>query len=291
MEFTIENEYLQVRVNAFGAELTGVVCKADGVEHIWEGDPALWGDHAPILFPYTGRLKDGKMEVKGRLVESGIHGFAKDQEHTLVCKTKDTLVLQLTENAETLAVWPYKFRLLSAFALDGNTLRHSLTVENRGGEDFSFGIGFHPGFRVPFDGKHTYEDYELRFSHMESPLCASTPNGLLTGQFYYLGKNIHTLALDETLFANDSHCMLNLTSKTLGLYEKDSGRAVICDIGGFPYTLIWSEVGAPRFVCIEPWHSLPGGETDSYAWEERAHAATLAPGETWSTTMCTSYVR
>ena len=160
-------------------------------------------------------------------------------------------------------------------------------------EEMPFGIGFHPGFTVPFDDKHTLDDYELRFEKMESPLCINNlPHGLMHGNFYYLGSNIIALPINEALFANDSHCMTNLTSKTLGIYEKDTGRAVACDIGDFPYTLIWSMPGGdPKFVCIEPWHSLPSPERSSTDWLQKPAAAILAPGESWSTTLRTRFQR
>ena len=293
MEFTIENEYLKVTVTSAGAQLKSVLRKSDNVEHMWQADPAVWGSHAPILFPHTGRLKDGKMIAKGQTIENCTpHGFARGMEHELVVKNKDTLVLQLTDSPETLAKWPYKFRLLSSFVLDQDVLHHTLTVENRDQEEMPFGIGFHPAFALPFDDQHTYEDYELRFDKLESPLCMETlPKGLITGNTYYLGKNLNAIALDDQLFANDSHCMVGLHSDTLGLYEKDSGRAVVCSIKSFPYCLLWSKPGVPKFVCIEPWMSLPSPEAGGYEWSEKPAAAILAPGESYSTTMSTAFVR
>ena len=97
--------------------------------------------------------------------------------------------------------------------------------------------------------------------------------------------------MDEKLFANDSHCMVNLKSATLGLYEKGTGRGVVCNIAEFPYTLLWSKPGMPKFICIEPWHSLPSPENGSIKWEEKPAAAILNPGEAWSCTLSTSFVR
>ena len=293
MEFTIENEYLKVTVTNNGAQLKSVLRKSDNVEHMWQADPAVWGSHAPILFPHTGKLKDGKMIAKGKTIENcPPHGIARNAEHELVVKNKDTLVLQLTDSPETLARWPYKFRLLSSFVLDQDVLHHTLTVENRDEEEMPFGIGFHPAFALPFDDQHTYEDYELRFDKLESPLCMETlPKGLITGNTYYLGKNLTAIALDDHLFDNDSHCMVGLRSDTLGIYEKNSGRGVVCSIKSFPYCLIWSKPGAPKFVCIEPWMSLPSPEAGGYEWSEKPAAAILAPGESWSTTMSTAFVR
>ena len=291
-EFTIENEYLKVTVTTWGAQVKSVLRKLDGVEHIWQADPAVWGYHAPILFPHAGKVVDGKIEVKGGVYESGQHGFARLMEHDFVEQTDDTIVLELCASEETLAKFPYDFRLVSTFQLEGDTLHHSLTVENLDEEKLPFGIGYHPAFSVPFDDKHVATDYELRFDEMESPICLNClPTGLVQKDHYCLGSNITAIALDEKLFANDSHCMVNLKSRTLGLYEKGTGRAVVCDISEFPYTLLWSKPGMPKFVCIEPWHSLPSPEGGSRKWEEKPAAAILNPGEGWTTTLSMSFVR
>ena len=293
MEYILENEFLKVTFTTWGAQVKSVIRKEDGVEHIWQADKAVWGYHAPILFPFCGRLKDGKHIAKGNTYEWNVqHGFARTMEHDFVFQNKHTLVLQLTDTPETLAVWPYKFRLMSAFTLEGDVLHHTLTVENQDEEDLAFGIGYHPAFTVPFDDKHTYADYEFRFDKVESPICLETaPKGLVNGKSYYLGKNINTIPLTQELFANDSHCMVGLQSETLGIYEKDSGRGVVCSIKSFPYCLIWSKPGEPKFVCIEPWNSLPSPENGGSDWSEKPAAAVIAPAESWSTTLSTAFVR
>ena len=293
MEFTLENRYLKVTVTTWGAQVKSVIRKSDGVEHMWQADKSVWGYHAPILFPYAGKLKDGIMEVDGVTYHPpGQHGFARTSEHRFVRQSDDTVVLELTDSAETLKVFPWKFRLLSTFRLENDTLHHTLTVENRDERPLSFGIGYHPAFTIPFDDKHSITDYELRFSHMESPLCLGTaPRGLLNGQCYFLGNNICSLPVTDGMFDNDSHCMVNLQSETLGLYEKDTGRGVVCRIKDFPYCLLWSKAGTPQFICIEPWNSLPSSESGSTKWEEKPPAATITPGENWSTTLRTTFLR
>ena len=292
MEYTIENSRLKVTVATAGAQLKSVVRKEDGTEHIWQADPAVWGYHAPILFPYAGKLKDGILTAKGKDFDgSRQHGFARNLEHSLVHQDENTILLELTDNPETLALWPYRFRLISAFTLEGDTLHHTLTVESRDEEEMPFGIGYHPAFRIPFDGNHTFRDYELRFDQIESPICLDQCGcGLIGKNHYYLGKNLNCIDVDEHLFDNDSHCMTGLSSKTLGLYEKDTGRAVVCSIGSFPYVLIWSKPGQPHFVCIEPWNSLPSPIDGGTDWNEKPAAAILAPGESWSTTLSMAFV-
>ena len=292
MEYCIENEYLKVTVTTWGAQVKSIVRKCDNVEHIWQANPAVWGYHAPILFPHAGKVVDNTIHAKGEDFLSGQHGFARLMEHTFVKQTPNTVVLELRSNEVTLAKFPYEFCLTSTFTLVGDTLHHTLTVENLDGEILPFGIGYHPAFNVPFDDLHEATEYELRFSEMESPLCLSCqPSGLVRGKCYYLGSNIDRIPIDDQLFAIDSHCMTNLRSKTLGIYEKGTGRAVICEIEGFPYTLIWSKPGMPQFVCIEPWHSLPSPEKGTTDWLHKPAAAILAPGESWSTTLKTRFAR
>ena len=292
MEYIIENEYLKATITSWGAQVKSVIRKCDGVEHMWSGDPSVWKFHAPILFPHCGKLPEGKLEAKGQIYESGPHGFARDLEHEFVDQTADTLVLELCSCPETLTRFPYEFRLVSTFTLENDTLHHTLTVENLDSDKLPFGIGYHPGFAIPFDDQHVATDYELRFSETESPVCLNClPTGLVQKDHYYLPANIDTLCIDDQLFANDSHCMVNLKSAALGIYEKGTGRAVVCNIADFPYTLIWSKPGMPQFVCIEPWHSLPSAEGSSILWEKKPAAAILDPGEAWSCTLSTSFVR
>ena len=293
MQYTIENDTLRLTVDSHGAEAVSVIHKPTGAEMLWCADKALWGRHAPILFPYTGKLTGGKMIAKGQEYAGGQHGFARDVEHTLARQTDDTLEFVLRADAQTLPRWPYDFVLRSTFVLDGSTVHHTLCVENPSEVQLRFGIGYHPAFAIPFDDRHTTEDYEIRFDGIESPLCVSAlPNGLLNGQSYYLARNTDAIPLTDELFDHDSHCMVNLRSAHVALVEKDTGRSVCCNVEGYPYVLIWSQATKPlRVVCIEPWHSLPGEEDGPLAWDERPCAASLNRGESWSTTLSTTFTR
>ena len=293
MNYILENDHLKLTVSAHGAEPISVIAKSDDSECLWCGDPAVWGRHAPILFPYTGQLTDGKLIAKGKEYKGGQHGFARDMEHTLVEQSAERLVFELRSDEKTREKCPYEFVLRSVFTLEGNTVHHTLEVENPGEEILRFGIGYHPAFACPFDGEHDTEDYEFRFDREESPLAVDArPNGLLSGKCYYMGQNLKSIPLTDHIFDNDSFCMVNLKSSTLGIYEKDSSRSVVCNIEGYPYTLIWSKnTEKVKFVCIEPWHSLPGVEGGSCEWDERAAAASLVPGEKFSTTLSMTFNR
>lgn len=295
MRSVISNSELCVTVESFGAEIVSVVCRESGNECIWQADPAVWARHAPILFPYTGKLPEGKLTVNGRDYKGGQHGFARDMEHTLVFQSPTKLVYELASCEETLSRFPFAFRLISTIELCGKRVLHTLTVENPGEELLRFGIGYHPAFRIPFDASHSTEDYSFRFDREESPLCIDArPNGLVSGKCYYLAANTREIPITDSLFDNDSFCMANLQSASLGLYENGSHRHITCTIRDFPYTLIWGKRGTDGtlpFVCIEPWQSLPGIDGGSTLWENRAAAAVLAPGESFSCTLETEFDR
>ena len=83
MQYSIENDILRLTVDSHGAEPVSVIHKPTGAELLWQADPAVWKRHAPILFPYTGKLTGGKMLAKGVEYAGGQHGFARDVEHTM----------------------------------------------------------------------------------------------------------------------------------------------------------------------------------------------------------------
>ena len=169
----------------------------------------------------------------------------------------------------------------------------SLAVRNPATDDLRCGICYHPAFNFPIDAQYTTPNYGFRFDQPESPVILDArPNGLLSGKCYYQWKNQQAIQLTDDLFANDSFCMAGLRTKTIGIYEKGTGRKITCNVEGYPYALIWSAPAKPvRFVCIEPWHSLPAAETDPQQWSQRAAAACLAPGESWETTLSTTFER
>ena len=51
----IKNERLTAVFSTHGAELQSLRDQ-NGVERIWQGDPAFWTGHAPVLFPVAGGM-------------------------------------------------------------------------------------------------------------------------------------------------------------------------------------------------------------------------------------------
>ncbi|MEE0400977.1 MAG: aldose 1-epimerase family protein [Christensenellales bacterium] len=295
MQYTIENEFIRLTVDSLGAEMVSAIDLATGSEMIWCADPAVWNRHAPILFPYAGKLTGGHFKAEdGKIYAGGQHGFARDMEHALLNQTARELTFELRSSDETRAVWPYDFALRTTFSLEGRRVRHAVSVRNTGKETLRFGLGFHPGFTLPFDDKHTDADYDILFDTVESPLCLNTaPNGLIgAAPDYYLARNVTRIPLSAELFARDSHCMVNLKSKSICVLERDTGRRIRVDIENFPYTLIWSTPQKPmRFICVEPWHSIPGEDHGPIEWAQKPCAASLEPDEVWQTALDMAFER
>ena len=207
MQATIHNEFLTLTVDTHGAEAVSLI-NAAGEEMLWQADPAVWKRHAPILFPWTGKLTGGTFTANGKTYKGGQHGFARDMEHTLLRAEGDTIQLELrADDAFIAESFPFDFGLTSTFRLEGKTVHHTLTVQNpaEAAQELRFGIGYHPAFNIPFDAAHTTTDYEFRFDQPESPVILDAyPNGLLNGQSYYLARNTETKPLTDDKIDRES---------------------------------------------------------------------------------------
>ena len=74
MQATIRNDFLTLTVDTHGAEAVSVQ-NAQGQEMLWQGDKSVWGRHAPILFPWTGKLAGGILTHAGKSYKGGQHGL------------------------------------------------------------------------------------------------------------------------------------------------------------------------------------------------------------------------
>lgn len=151
MQTTISNEYLTVTIDTHGAEVVSVK-NSKGEELIWQADPAIWDRHSPVLFPWAGRLANGELIHNGKHYSGGQHGFIRDLEHILKQNNGISAQLMFRADEETKTLrFPFDFEFTSVFTLDGHTLHHEVHVKNCGDENMRCGIGFHPGFNIPFD--------------------------------------------------------------------------------------------------------------------------------------------
>lgn len=285
MRHQIENGSLTLEADTHGAELCSLRKAGGPGELLWSADPAVWGRHAPLCFPWCGRMRDNYFEEGGRRYEAGSHGFARDMEHMLSASGPDFLTFRLGWNGETLALWPWKFSLETTHRLEGDSVVTVCRVQNEDSRLMPFQLGFHTALRCPFTPGKAATDYLVRFEREESPLrVRCDENGLATGEETPVFPGQSAVPLTPGLFDDDSICMKGLRSSWVQLEEAETGRYLRISCEGYPYTLLWSKPGIPGFLCIEPWHGLPGRADLGHAFSERPCLTTLAPGESWSCT-------
>ncbi|MHC5082827.1 MAG: aldose epimerase family protein, partial [Planctomycetota bacterium] len=154
----LQNDNLTICVKARGAELCSVR-SVEGTEYIWHADPSVWGKHSPILFPAVGRMVNNQYRYNGKTYDMPKHGFARDSEFTLIDRSDSRLVFELTDNAQTLACWPFRFQFRVSYTLSDHTLTVGFEVANPNAEEMLFSLGAHPAFACPLEEGLEFSDY------------------------------------------------------------------------------------------------------------------------------------
>ena len=261
MLYTIQNDRMTVTVDDLGAQLMSIT-GADGTEYLWNGDAAYWANRSPVLFPYVGRLTDDSYTLGGKTYSMGRHGFAKLFAFTPVVEEESRIIFGLADCEETRKIYPYAFDFSVTFELEGDTLHIIYGVENRTRATMYFGMGGHPGFRVPMEEGFRFEDYCLTFAHPCHPnRVVLSENYMNSGSTVaYPLENDTTLQLRHELFDDDA-IIFDHMDKRVTLSAPGAKHGVRLHIPHMRYLGVWHapKTDAP-FVCLEPWVSLPSRE-------------------------------
>ena len=205
MLYTIHNSDMTVTIDGLGAQLQSITA-AGGTEYLWSGDPAYWSSRAPILFPYVGRLTDDTYTCDGRAYQMTRHGFARRTEFSVLTQGKDHITLYMEDSEESRKLYPFAFRFDVSYVLEGSTLVIVYAVESRDGRTMFFGLGGHPGFRVPLEEGRAFTDYRLTFAQPCQPWqVLMSENYMISGrEAPYPLENGVDLPLRHDLFDRDA---------------------------------------------------------------------------------------
>ena len=248
--YTIQNETTRAVIARYGAELYSLTDLRSGREQIWQRDPAVWTGCAPWLFPFIGKLREGRYLHDGTAYTPAMHGFAKRSYFDAVEQTSDTLHLCLTESAETLAVWPWHFALHITYRLEDARLLIDVRLENTDTRTMFFSFGAHPGFVCADGDRLVFETPERMTVHR---LTADTH---LLQPAQPDETDTAGLVLEPALFENDAMILEAPASRSVTLVRAD-GSGVVYSFPQVPWLGIWSRYGERlHYVCVEPWFGV-----------------------------------
>lgn len=248
MTTTISNAYITAKINSKGAELFSLQSNNNNKEYIWEGNPAFWGKHSPILFPIVGTLKSNTYKVNNFDYQLPRHGFARDMNFELIDKKGDSVTFSIQSSAETLKVYPFDFELQIQYSLDEKKLNIAYKIINKNQSQLPFSIGAHPAFAL--DGN--FEEYELKFEKKEALVYNLLEDDLISNKTQILETKNNLVKLNYALFENDALIFKNLQSRNLTILKNEIPFLKV-HYQGFPHLGIWTKKDAP-FLCIEPWY-------------------------------------
>jgi galactose mutarotase-like enzyme len=256
-EITLTHGDASASVALLGAEARQ--WRIAGHDLLWPGDPAIWSDISPILYPVVGWTRNGEERVNGRRYPLGLHGFARFETFAAETSGPDFARLRLSDNERTRAVYPFAFALAVEYRLTADALAIAIEVANPGDAPAPYACGLHPGFRWPL-GAAGREGALVRFDQLERPeVPGLAPGGLIKKTMRPIPLEGRDLKLTDALFAHDALCFLDCASRSLAFIDA-SGASITMEYESFPHAALWTRPGAP-FVCLEAWtgYSDPDG--------------------------------
>jgi len=275
--YILENDYLTATFKSEGAEISSVRSKESNQEYIWQADPAVWARHAPVLFPIVGRLKNDQYQLNGSTYSMGQHGFARDQNFSVIDQSSSEITFGLTASPETQTLYPFNFVLDIQYTLQEKQLTVAYQVTNQGQETMPFSLGAHPAFYCPTQRDQKWEEYHLLFEKPETLNRHLLHDGLRSGETEPLLANEDTLSLHRALFESDAIIFKNPTSNWVRIVRQSDGQAIVTvTFTGFPYLGIWQKVGAD-FYCIEPWCGLADTQAGQLNFTKKEGILKLSP--------------
>ena len=295
----IGSSELALAVSPVGAEMQSVVC--DGIERLWCADPAVWGRHAPLLFPLIGRLRDGYYELGGRRVDVPTHGFCRDRLFTVAARDDASVRFATCDDTDTRAVYPFAFRLEVGYAVEGSTITKTLRVENTGDVPMPFEVGGHEAYATRLEPGETMANYSVSFGkvgtgagepaldHIE--MFAMDADGILGLPKISVPLEGGRLTRTPEQLGIDTIVLENVPDSTVTLASAKSDRSVTVEFPGFPYLGIWTKPmgDATRYLCLEPWSALPDAHFSPRELSQKPGVRTIAPGETCELSYCMTF--
>ena len=260
MNYTIKNGGFTYTVSTLGAQLISAKDESAN-EFIWQGNPDFWAGRAPLLFPVCGKdfiNRSFGQKYRGKRYDMKIHGFLRRLEFNVSEYDEKHIILSASENAETLAEYPFKFTVTVSYTAEDCKLLSSYSVKNESEEVMPFAFGLHPGFNVFTHGGANVNDYRVIFDKTEAEIrtpISEYPNGpdfedisLPSGEFKIDNDSI--AAVDTIVFKKvGTHARL--------VCEKNTHEIDMTFSENLPVFCIWKHPSmSAEYLCLEPWSTI-----------------------------------
>jgi galactose mutarotase-like enzyme len=248
MTYQLTNGVLALEISSIGAELISV--KKQGKERLWQNENGGWSGHAPILFPKAG---DMQVVFDGQISAMAGHGVARKHEFSLVEKSENKIVLKMTSDEGTKAVYPYDFVLFVTYEIEDAKLKIEYKMENLSSVPAYAYFGSHESYAL--DGE--IDEYEAVFPEEETfdSLIHNGDIHGLTGEVQSFGKG-KKLAFPKAFMEDNTLIFANVNSRSVELWKRGGERIATLWFDGFEHLLFWHPAES-KMVCMEPWQNLP----------------------------------
>ncbi len=280
---TIQNEYLQVKISTYGAEVQTI--KYLNEEKLWQGDPKFWQGHSPVLFPICGQLKDNYYTHHGVRYDIKIHGFACKSEFELISHEKSSATFRLLSNEETKKSYPFDFAFKVMYKLNKDTMQTFYIVENTGDKPIYYNVGSHEAYVI--NGANL-EEYSIKFEDGETVKPTSIVDDFITDKKYELPNYNGAFPLKKGYFdmvsimpdglpSADSIVLEDVPSKRATLLYKDEPILSVY-YNDFKNMVLWTMLDA-NFLAIEVWSGILDENKTTHVLSEKKGIEKLEKGE------------
>lgn len=201
----------------------------------------------PILFPCAGKLESGPYPLRQ-------HGFARNLPFTVTANAADRLTMELSSTSETLASFPFDFRLRLTVSVAEHALTLGIEVTNTGPAAMPLHFGLHPYFRVPVDAK------------AQATVSTGAQRAFDNTRGVFEPYRVPDFGQGETDLHLLDHAGHATTLKVPGL----ATRLIEWD-AFLPVLVLWTQP-EKEFICVEPWSAMAGELKTPSRW--------ASPGET-----------
>ena len=285
MLYTLKNEKMTYTFSDMGGELISAK-SADGVEYMWRGVEAIWEKHAPLLFPFCGRLLGGKYTYGGEEFGYKSHGFVSKSLLTVSNLSEKSISFTISQSEQTKEIYPFDFRFTVTYTADENLLRTDIKIENLDSREMIYMFGGHPGFSTDINPGADFNDYRIEMGVNEAKIHKLIHDSYVNpvGESFALEGG--ELAISNKLFEDDATATMIFKDipHKLRLYTDKGSRAIEFEYSEkLDYLCVWKFIDeGADYVCLEPWTSVPSDECEPVSLENRRTMRKLAPATTES---------